>query len=380
MSKRSSNSNHVGFPGPLIPWGQPVSLTIGAPSSPSDCMDMSSARFVLTCQAVFTGVTPPVDFKICKPAIAWIKQYTLVTTYHDGSGKTKAVSTTGYPGRGDAGFLYSLMDRSSGQTVDVSYPECISRQSGVAFNTFEVTIPVRYLIDPFCTTRFLSISNIMFNPTFDQFLNIFSPPTGGTLSINVIGYHLDYMSYKLDSLSSGLRYPDPRITFMQASTVQAGETAITQIINVPGKLIRVFYYFLVDKASAADGTSANPYSFNPHPNAVVTQHQITCSGKAFPLSSSYAATSSPTSSTGLSRHYYELLSNINKLTPNANTILSYEMYRDNYRIYSIEVDDKDLQYQSSVTLQINLCNPTIVTSNLVMINQYLPYTAEKNIL
>jgi hypothetical protein len=172
-----------------------------------------------------------------------------------------------------------------------------------------------------------------------------------------------------------LMYPDPRLTFIQTQNYSTPTSTILQTINVPGKLLRIFYFFVEEYTSTFSPATKNPFNFAANQFSVINQHQLTGSGKVYPLNPVYNAVFTTTSEVGLSRHYEEFMCNINKFQPSSNTIITYTTWRDNVRIYSIEVNDDGLFQQTILNFQAQFSMPTSVPFNLYIVSQYLPSVA-----
>lgn len=375
MEIKKTLPNSIAITGPLSPFGQQVTLNVGSDQKMTSLVDLSSARLRMIVNITGTLGLPCV---ICKPYIAWITTYTFTPTFKGGKGETRSVLYTGNPGRGNAGYVYSLMDRSAYNTLDQSFVENNRPPFSTMITTLDVSIPFRYLIDPLCTKRYLPISYFSFVPTFDTFLNIFAPgdPSQTSLAATVNAYYLEYPSYIVKSMPMELMYPDPRLTFIQTQNYSTPTSTILQTINVPGKLLRIFYFFVQEFTSTfGPPVTQNPFNFAANQSSVINQHQLTGSGKVYPLNPVYNAVFTTTSQVGLSRHYEEFMCNINKFQPSSNTIITYTEWRDNVRIYSIEVNDDGLFQQTILNFQAQFSTPTSVPFNLYIVSQYLPSVA-----
>ena len=373
MDVQSQVHNSISITGPLIPFGSPVVLSVGSGQKFNELSDLSSGTLKL--KTVISG-TNGQPYTICKPYISWITSYTITITFKGGKGEQRTVLYTGNNGRGDAGFIYTLIDQSSGRTEDVTMIQNLNPPMTTSKLSLDATIPLRYLIDPLCTKRYLPISYFTIVPVFDTILNIFSPGANmPNFAATVVRYALEYPSYRVKSMPGALMYPDPRLTFVNRKTYPINTSTILETLNVPGKLLRVFYFMVEQKTSLAAGGSPNPYNFNPNPSSVTTYHQINGAGCSFPLNPEYNAVFDLTAEVGIARHYEEFIQIINKNNPPSNTVISYTTWRDNYRIYAIEVNNSDFFNQTILSLTINLGVATTKPFDLYIVNQYLPSIA-----
>jgi hypothetical protein len=192
--------------------------------------------------------------------------------------------------------------------------------------------------------------------------------------VQIASYNIEFPSAMATPyLDRALMYPDHRKTFNQKDSLVVGKQSITMPISVSGKVLEVFYWF--KRSAPSTTTTPAVFSFNPNPFSVVTNHQINIAGHSYPLNPNYNSSFTAAGvEVGLSRHYDELLINVNKYNPQRNTFLDYVTWRDSLRIYSILMNDSAVTRATTLNLQILLSQPITVACEF---NLAIRYVSEK---
>jgi hypothetical protein len=368
MSIVNRKSNRIPSSATILPWGTAASFQIGGDSVPMNAINLATAELKMTIQ--LQNATSPVT--IIAPAISWISQYTVTISYKIGEGKAKNVMYTGQPGRGDAGYLYTIWTRSAPNTAMQTFPEVLSART-VSGTLTEETIPMMFLLDAAATERWCPIQQITFVLSFKQLNQIMFAPNSPNFNAFVNNYWFEFDSGSITpKMPKELCIPDPRKTFINLASIPVGTISIPAVpLVIPGKPLAVFYYML--SAKPATLTSPPTYNLNPNPFSIVTFHQILVAGHPFPINSSYFSVYDATgNNTGTSSHYKELLSNINKYLPDKNTIITYDNWLNVNRVYSILINDTAIFNATTMPLQIGLNTATVNPCDLIVITQYLP--------
>lgn len=362
-------NNSLSSVGNPFPFNNQTDLQFGFGSDENAVASMFNARLRLRLNILNSSGTTT----ILRPNIAWIKNYTVTCTYKLGDGAKKTTTYSSQPARGETGFIYSLMNRSFNNTGMESYPENLQPRVVTGSST-EAIIPLMYLFDFAATERWLPLLHLQLQLSFDSQEKIFFSPGVdpiSTLQVQIVSYNLEFPSaIATPYLDRALMYPDHRKTFDQITTWLVGEQSKTINISVSGKILEVFYWF--KDVSSSTSTTPGSFKFNALPFEPVTYHQINISGMSFPLQPQYFAEfTSGGVEIGLFRHYDELLQNINKYTPQRNTFLTYETWRDSFRIYSIEMNNSHAAEATTMPLQIQLSSPASSNCSLQVTTRYV---------
>lgn len=367
MSLIDRKSNRIPNAGVPFPWGSAAPFIISNDSLPMNTINLASARLRLT--MTFQNNTG--DVVISTPAIGWISQYVVTISYKLGDGRAKNVIYTGQPGRGDVGYLYSLWTRSAPNTQMRVTPEVISSRT-VKGPNIEETIPLMFLLDPASTERWAPIQQIQFTLSFKPLNLIMSSNNSPTFNVMVTNYWVEFESGTISkSMPKELCLPDPRRTFINLQTLVTGTSSVNIPITVAGKPLAVFYFMLLQTPATA--TTPPIYNLNPNNFSATTFHQILVAGHPFPINPSYFVTFDSTGNeTGLSAHYDEFLVNVNKYMPDKNTIMTYNTWLNQYRVYSIYINSPDIYNSVAMPLQIQFANPITTNCSLIVVTQYLP--------
>jgi hypothetical protein len=105
---------------------------------------------------------------------------------------------------------------------------------------------------------------------------------------------------------------------------------------------------------------------NPNPNSIVTTHQLSSMGSVFPLVSNYGAVLNTTTETGAIRHYMELMDIIGKDRPDEDTIVTFDQWINQWRIYAIEIGVEQHNGQQ-FNFQSTFSSPIVIPTTCVMV-------------
>lgn len=297
-------------------------------------------------------------YGILRPTTAWITQIQTTVNFIGPNG-SDIINYTGYAGRGIAGNVLELLEYSANKFKMYNGIEFLTPTGGLTNTNFDVMIPLKFVSDIAYDAQLLNVDQITIQITWETINNIFSfSSVGSTVAVNRVDLKYPTIATtNTELIPRPLREIPNRQIFVQQLDILSGSSGANTSIGVPFPA-SVLYYFFV-------GTNST-YNLNPNPSSVVTTHQLSSMGSVFPLVSSYGASFDSTTDVGLIRHYMELQDISGKDTPDHDSILSFEQWRDVNRIYAIEIgveqtNGQQFQFQSSFS------SSTVVPSRCVLI-------------
>jgi hypothetical protein len=301
-------------------------------------IDLNDASMILTISVV--GLTPPATYSVLRPSLSWISQIQTTIKYQTPAGQ-EIKTYTGYINRGVAGNMLEIFEYSQPKFDMLQPIEFLTPTSGLTNTTFSALIPLKFLCDPAYDAQLLNIDSICFSISWEQSPNIFVA-TAGTPQFIVDKVDFKYPTTTVtssDIIPKHVREIPNRQIYIQNQDILAGSNSVNTQVNISFPCSEIYYFFL--------GQGSN-YSLNPNPRSVVTQHQLASMGAVYPLVGTYQASYNPglVETGGVIRHYDELLSIIGKNTPEFSNTLTYTNWRDNLRIYAIEVGTEQRQGQT----------------------------------
>jgi hypothetical protein len=330
-------------------WGQSTTTTVSV--DVGQYTILNEARLFLNLTPTATGGAAAI--KITRPCIAWINTCNTVIEYH---GMPAGENYTSQSNRGDVGYILELLDLTYSGWEDSKDLETLAVPSAVALannQPFEVAIPLRYLIDPCLTKKFLPIKTFTFSPNWRTLLECIAPGTGVT-GFNVICNSL-YISYPTAYMKlnpeSPLKLPDLRGIYIYPLNRAVGDTQTSLTITPPGRPVYLYHAFLCSNTNALPGVaSTGLYSFAPASTAdqsYVNFQQVSLGGKTFPLNPQYNTTAT---GVGAGMLYHELQCISNNFTSGQDTFCTFAAFKTNYRIYAIDLSDNK---SDAATFQFN---------------------------
>lgn len=305
------------------------------------------------------GLPPSGTYGIIRPSVSWASQVQ-TTVQFIGPNGTDIINYTGYANRGVAGNVLEILEYSYNKFNMYDPIEFLTPASGLTNTTFDVVIPLKFLADIAYDAQLLNLDLITTTITWENADKIFSfPTTGVTVGVNKID-----IKYPTIATTSAELIPRPireipnRQIYIQQQDLLSGSNSINASIGVSFPA-SVMYYFFIPQNSGL-------YNLNPNPNSVVTTHQLSSMGSVFPLTANYGASLTPTVDVGLIRHYMELMDIIGKDRPEHDTILTFNNWKDLYRIYAIEIGVEQHNGQQ-FNFQSTLSTPTVIPSTCIMV-------------
>jgi len=315
--------------------------------SPGYYAILNECRIVI--QFKCTGTTKIPIF--IRPPITWINNVQCKITY-DLSGQDHVEQYTSQSFRGDVGYMMELLDLSFSAWTDADRLEYLTTPSTIAQagETFEVAIPLRYLVDPCVTQKFLPVKYFEFQPSWRAQNECVLPATASTTDfvVTMSNMYFCYPTVQVPprSIPAGLELPDVRSVYVQALFVGAGQTQTNATLVFAGKPNKIFHYFL---ATGATSAALSTYSLSVNTTSIgatevpncITYQQITAGGKGFPISPQYQLTANE-KGVGSAALYHELQYISQNFQPQKNTQVTYENFINKYKIYALDLSDCDV--------------------------------------
>jgi len=298
-------------------------------------------------------------YGVIRPSVSWVNQIQTVVQFIGPNG-TDIINYTGYSNRGIAGHVLELMEYSF-QKFNMYDPiEFLTPASGLTQTTFDVLVPLKFLADIAYDAQLLNLDLITMSISWESVDRIFSFSTSGvTVGVNKID-----IKYPTIATTSAELIPRPireipnRQIYITQQNLLTGADSVNASVGVSFPASVMYYFFIPQNLGL--------YNINPNPNSVVTTHQLSSMGSVFPLVSSYFSILSPTTDIGLIRHYMELMDIIGKDRPDHDTILTFNNWRDLYRIYAIEIGVEQHNGQT-FNFQSTLSSPVVVPTTCIMV-------------
>lgn len=344
---------------------------------------LNEARLILNLTA--TGA-PTLALTFIKPPLAWINTANTTIQYFGEGGGTVTESYSTQSNRGDVGVVLELLDLTSAgwtQNNNFEYNNTAVAPTTTAIghtNTFEVAIPLRYLIDPCVTKKFLPVKTLTFTPNWRSLLECINPNIAGNVAVFNVIMNSMYVCYPTVSMHPapdiGLRLPDLRGIYILPINKSADSTQTSVTITVPGKPVYLYHFFLTSVASAAAGGAVpanGKYTLANAGSGVVSFQQVNLGGKSFPLNPQYGTGNiAATYSSNVAAFYHELQCISNNFASGQDTFLTYDLWKNNFRIYAIDLSDSDSTFG---TFQFNAQYERIVgdATTHIIFAMYIPH-------
>lgn len=321
-------------------------------------LDLNDTSIILT--MTVTNLPAGATYSILRPSLAWVTQMQTTIQFNTDRGK-EIKNYPGYIGRGVAGNMFEIMEYSRAKYDMLAPVEFLNATSGLTNTTFSALIPLKFLCDAAYDANMLNMDTLTFNMSFESLANVFAFSSGNpVMVVNRVDFKFPTITVtSREVIPKHIREIPNRQIYISQLSVDVGSNSVTSTISVPFPCSELFYFFL--------GRGSN-YSFNPNPTSVVTSHQLTSMGSVYPLSSTYNASYQPgvIETGGVVRHYDELLSIMGKNAPEHNSTLTYTNWRDNFRIYSIEIGTEQTVGQT-VNFQAQFDQLTTTPSDCVFV-------------
>lgn len=348
--------NLQSFPSGTTLFGTNQTYTITCPGD-NTFINLNQADLIVTMN--ITGLPSGATYSVLRPSVAWISQVNTTIQFLTEKGP-EIVNYNGYNNRGVAANVLEILEYSAPKFNQYSDIEFLAPTSGLTNVNFEVLIPLKFLSDSSYDAQLLNIDYISFNITWESQDRIFSF-SSGTPVVNTTKVDIKYPTTTVTTkelIPRHIREIPNRQVYIQQIDLLTGSNAANTNVSVPFPCSELFYFFV--------GTG-NDYNLNPNPSSVVTNHSLTSMGTTYPLIATYAANLTPgTTSIGLIRHYMELMDITGKDTPEFNTTLTFANWRDNLRIYAIEIGTEQHNGQQfNFTSTFN--TPTSTPSTCVLV-------------
>ncbi len=351
-----------------LPWGNTQVYQL---SSVGDNSLVNLYEGSLIIRMNFTGLANPGSTTVAyqKPAITWITQVQATGTYFvDVDGRPEERSLPQYAAyslRGVAGYILQIMEYSSKQFDNNASPCVLTPANSTSVKTQrEVVIPLRFLLDIASENKFISFKQLNFTVTWDSAANIFttSDPSPA-FQPNVQNILFNYPTFRLTDMTlirKELRILPARRIFIQPVAMASGVDSITTTVTVPFALQACYYMQLLN--------SNGSFSFTPNTNSFVTLQQLTSGdGIVVPSIPQYNTIYNSTSEVGLDRLFTELIDISGKNFTGVDSILSYENWRDTYRIYALETGVTQGHTGFTWNLAVQFSSPTTVACTLMFV-------------
>jgi hypothetical protein len=300
-------------------------------------------------------------YTIKRPAIAWFNQAQSSITVGSGS-NIEIVSYPSYGERGVAGYLYQILQSSYSEWTDYADIELLNTPVTQVYDVFEVRVPLRYLLDAASTSSWPVVRSMTLNLTWEPLSKIFTLPAGGLVEIPSMEITYPVMTMNdPGEIPESLRMLSPRASYLSINNIPVGSTTVPSITpNVGFSVSSVFYFFL----STSDGS---PFTMNPNPQSIVTTHHLSNGGGlVLPSTVNYNSVYSPSARKGLARHFTELRQNSQTDQTGSDTILTFQRWSEQNRIYSIETGVPQKAGQTW-NLAIQLSEPTTAPCSIVVV-------------
>ncbi len=341
--------NLQSFPSGTTLFGTNQTYTITCPGD-NTFINLNQADLIVTMN--ITGLLSA-TYSVLRPSTAWISQINTTIQYMTERGP-EIVNYNGYNNRGIAANVLEILEYSAPKFAQYSEIEFLAPTSGLTNTNFETLIPLKFLSDSSYDAQLLNIDYISFNITWESQDRIFSF-TAGTPVVNTTKVDIKYPTITTttkDIIPKHIREIPNRQIYIQQIDLLTGSNAANTNVSVPFPCSELFYFFV---------GLGNNYSLNPNPASVVTNHSLTSMGSIYPLVATYAANlTTGTTSIGLIRHFMELMDITGKDKPENNTTLTFANWRDNLRIYAIEIGTEQhvgQQFNFTSTFNVATTNP-----------------------
>lgn len=299
-------------------------------------------------------------YSIIRPTVAWISQINTTITFATKEGPL-IINYSGYNNRGIAANVLETLEYSKAKWDQYNPIEYLSPQGNLSNSNFEVLIPLKFLNDSSYDAGLLNIETISFNISWESQTKIFDFGTLTSAGVQTNRVDIKYPTITVsntDMIPPSVREIPNRQVYIASIDLNGGNSAANGTVSVPFPA-SVLYYFFTGVGDL--------YTLNPNPQSVVTNHSLTSMGQVYPLISNYNAKfNSSGNEVGLLRHYIELMDISGKDKPENNSILSYPYWRDEARIYTIEIgtEQKNGQQYNFAT---NFSQSTSIPSTCVLV-------------
>lgn len=303
------------------------------------------------------------SYDILKPSLNWVMQCDTTIQFITSEGP-KIIDYNGYNLRGEAGHLLELLEYSKPKWDMYSDLEFLEPKNGLTSTTFDVVIPLKFLIDPAYDDKLLNIDYVKFSISWQSQDSIFqfdnTLPLKPSVQCNKVDIKYPTITTSNSSMIAMIdrQIPNRQIYVQKINLLPFSDSA-NAVISVPFPASVLYYFF-----KSTDNVS---YNMNPNPNSVVTLHALTAMGNTYPLVTNYGVHyQNGVVEVGMKRHYLELMDIINKDCPEKSNQLSYSKWRDQYRVYAIEIGTEQHMGQQ-YTFTSNFTNPTSVSEDCILI-------------
>jgi hypothetical protein len=352
------------------PWGIPINHTVTL--STSDTQLIKVNEIVLNMVFGFNGITAGTPVSITVPGTGFFTQVGTTVEMFAAGNTFKTIVQQSTPGRGNVAYMQQLVEYSASnfqnnQRIELLGPfPVVTSMSG-----FEVRIPFKFLHDfAEIEDKLMPIHNIAFNASFLPLLNVFQPPflQSSTFGVQLNQLEYYYTMYDVAGDTSMIRSLEDLVP----SNIRMGavETPIVGTVynaNVPciGIPIKVFFYLLTQTASAFDGSSVGIYNLNQTDAAIVTSIQLQAGNVNFPTTAAYNSIKTPTLQTNINRHYTEFQIGARNFDNNSNSILSFDNWLNNYRIYCVTLSGLIANSNIQSIIKLGASIPAAPVTNIV---------------
>ena len=317
--------------------------------------------------------------KAIRPALAWIRHYTLNLVSKTGESYNEASMSK----RGEVGAAMAILQQNYCTTLDTRRINSLIAPFTITNNIIQISLPLKYLMDLFGPEKYLDVASgqatLDFLPDTECF---YYQPQAGKTTVTCTACDLLFDSYTVDpDTNPYYLYPDARQVYTQNFQQAAGTNQVTLNLATPGPLLFLCIYF----GSYGDPvTNTAPNLFNAWRNSLPSFIQISnMSGKTWPPNPAFKTDATPpfngNSNTvnpsydwtfGYNRFYRDLLSVIGQLGTNKNTFVDVDRWLETYRFYAIELSD-DTQGGGVYVLNMVQTAKTLVPLNVQMFGVYI---------
>jgi hypothetical protein len=292
-------------------------------------INLNDTSIILTLNV--SGLPEMATYSVLRPSTTWVTQIQTEIKFQTDRGQ-EIKNYAGYVNRGLAANMLEIFEYSQPKFNMLTPVEFLTPTTGLTSTTFNALIPLKFLCDPAYDAALLNLDSIAFTIAWEQQANIFSF-SSGTPIVTVDKVDFKFATTTVtskDVIPKHIREIPNRQVYIQTDFVAAGSNSVSSYVTVAFPCSELFYFFV--------GQGSN-YTLNPNPSAIVTTHQLASMGSVYPLVSNYQASYNPgvIETGGVLRHWDELISIVGKDTPEFSNTLSYTNWRDNLRIYGIEI-------------------------------------------
>jgi hypothetical protein len=299
-------------------------------------------------------------YRILRPGVTWAARYLFTLAMGTPEGvveKTCAMD-------GISGLLYQIFGLTQAEWNNLREPFLLDPPQTSKKEVFQVVYPLKAVCDTVSVPTQILLHGIRLQIQWAPLAEIFD---FGAEEVAVeVGRPKLKIGYPLLPVPSAppskfTSWISTRQTQSHTFSVPAKAKTLTFLFPTKGILPHIVYYvFVHEKKNKA--RAPNTITMNPNPASVVTRQQTKLSDGTT-VSKEYNASNTALNGGGLCQLYMEYRHCVGQRIDTASSNLSYQLWLDKYRIYTIELDfTKKRPADLNWAVEIELSEPTRAAS------------------